>query len=805
MDDDVVCPLCCEELDISDRQFFPCKCGYQVCMWCWHRIRESESGLCPACRTPYGDDPHEFSAVDVEEVLKANKEKEAAAKKERDRQRQEHSSGMSSEVEGLAGGRTSGQMDIPKDRTQLSNMRVIRRNLVYAVGLPPSIAHEEQLKRPEYFGQYGKISKIVLNRNQITSTGEARRGTASAYVTFAHKEDTLACILALDGFYMDGRNIRASYGTSKYCSAFIKNVRCNNPECTYLHSMGDIEDTFTKQEIQAGYVTSGRDVEARQQQIVQQQLSAQSGAAGATPRRRVGGGGPSGTGKAATNPVFPPPSFDEAAKVSTANLVPAPVSVASQPRSVSATTSPGFASVPAAAIPAGGSISRSSSTGAVSLGAIPNATVPGRKGAIPSVGSVASRKSTAGAIGIAPTGTTAASVVAGFHSANGNTETPAPHTTLTPLTPLKRTKGTGTAKLAQTNTATAMSTEATKLPNIRTAVSKNKTNGVKTGIHSVSSNSSDAGSIDSKSALPSRIEGFSTIGGDVIASQAVVPPVPIGATLGGTMAPINAMVQTSGPSALSGFGGDGLGGLGGEVFDGPLLSNGTKSAIGAGKDKWNSAPNNVSNQSGLWGNGGVSLGGHSSQSFAPGGNNDAVGGGIILGGTFGGGMHGSGSSALASMLGINLPTGSGSLRESSNLWTGTAPAPQQPIASLNGNSFPIQGVIGDGGNPSNGLIGGVAIGGNPRHSVDAFGGGSNKSDIALLQSLLPGVHITSGGGGSVGYGGLGGSAGNDWNSAPGPQNRTNGGSHHPQGVNLQSSLGGRPIGQNNQRAPGSIW
>lgn len=184
---DVVCPLCCEELDISDRQFFPCKCGYQVCMWCWHRIRESESGLCPACRTPYGDDPHEFSAVDVEEVLKANKEKEAAAKEERQRQRQEQSSGMSSEVEGLAGGRTSGQMDVPKDRTQLSNMRVIRRNLVYAVGLPPNIAYEEQLKRAEYFGQYGKIAKIVLNRNQITASGDSRRGTASAYVTFSHK------------------------------------------------------------------------------------------------------------------------------------------------------------------------------------------------------------------------------------------------------------------------------------------------------------------------------------------------------------------------------------------------------------------------------------------------------------------------------------------------------------------------------------------------------------------------------------------------------------------------------------------
>ena len=26
--DEQVCPLCCEELDISDQNFLPCKCGY---------------------------------------------------------------------------------------------------------------------------------------------------------------------------------------------------------------------------------------------------------------------------------------------------------------------------------------------------------------------------------------------------------------------------------------------------------------------------------------------------------------------------------------------------------------------------------------------------------------------------------------------------------------------------------------------------------------------------------------------------------------------------------------------------------
>ena len=212
---------------MSDRQFFPCKCGYQVCMWCWHRIRESESGLCPACRTPYGDDPHEFSAVDMEEVVKANKEKAAAEKRERERLRQQQgqgggsSSGMISSassvgsassghfssgagmghmngvmVDGesgaLSGGWSSGLMssgkiaEPPKDRNQLANMRVIRRNLVYAVGLPPPTATEDALRKPEYFGQYGKVSKIVLNRNH-NGNGDPRRASASAYVTFANK------------------------------------------------------------------------------------------------------------------------------------------------------------------------------------------------------------------------------------------------------------------------------------------------------------------------------------------------------------------------------------------------------------------------------------------------------------------------------------------------------------------------------------------------------------------------------------------------------------------------------------------
>lgn len=29
-EDDEICPLCCETLDVTDKNFFPCPCGYQV-------------------------------------------------------------------------------------------------------------------------------------------------------------------------------------------------------------------------------------------------------------------------------------------------------------------------------------------------------------------------------------------------------------------------------------------------------------------------------------------------------------------------------------------------------------------------------------------------------------------------------------------------------------------------------------------------------------------------------------------------------------------------------------------------------
>jgi CCR4-NOT transcription complex subunit 4 len=708
-------------------------------MWCWHRIRESESGLCPACRTPYGEDPHQFSAVDVEDVLKANKIKEAAAKKEREKQRE------------LSDNDDVAAMPVPSDRTQLANMRVIRRNLVYAVGLPVQIAVEDVLKKAEYFGQYGKISKIVINRAQTQGT-DPRRATASAYVTFAHKEDTLACILALDGFYLENRNIRASYGTSKYCSAFIKNVRCNNPECTYLHEMGAAEDTFTKQEIQAGYVTSGRDVLARQQQIVAEQL--RLGAVGGTPRKRIGGGGPSNTGKPSNSPIFPPPEYDEPAK-------PAPIMVP----------------------PPSGSIGRALTTGGMNAGPMNPSTVPAKLGRAATVTSTSNDEqspvleSVSPPLGLAAQrkvpattapGTTAASVVAGMRSVKSDVLES--HTTLTPLTPLKRnSKATRSATGAPLQPVSGE----LKLNQLRNGASK-KQHGIELVLGS-------SGSLNNSDPI---------IGGDLIGPPALVSR---SANLGPGLDALGSLPAAEAPVSLLGgqqFLGNGMSNyndrassLGGEVFTGHLPNN---SAIGSSKDKWNTSGASAFGANDMWSNGGSSLSqlnsGHS-----------AVGGSVI-GSAFGGNVGGSNnnsSSTLASILGISLPTGNGSLASFGDQWMPAA-GPSQ-LSALNGSGVQAHDMMG--GHQSNiggsSLIGGVPIGSGSMGSVGAIGGNnSNKNDIALLQSLLPGVHITSGGSNDVF-----GNTASGWNNGGSPS----------------VGQGGEPVGggqgnpQMNQRRGQGIW
>ena len=50
--------------------------------------------------------------------------------------------------------------------------------------------------------------------------------SASAYVTYVKPDDALRAILTVNNVHVEGRTLKTSLGTTKYCSHFLKGSHC---------------------------------------------------------------------------------------------------------------------------------------------------------------------------------------------------------------------------------------------------------------------------------------------------------------------------------------------------------------------------------------------------------------------------------------------------------------------------------------------------------------------------------------------------------------------------------------------------
>lgn len=220
-------------MDISDKNFKPCPCGYQICQFCYNNIRQNPelNGRCPGCRRLYDDESVEYKTLSVDEyrLQQIKKEKREKEKKQREKEKKE--------------------LEIASKK-HLAGLRVVQKNLVYVTGLNPPCPAEDLhlvLRLDKYFGQYGRISKIVVNRKAPAAHGQSH--SIVVYVTFTRKEDALRCILELDGSLCDGRVLRAAHGTTKYCLLYLRGHPCPNPNCMFLHEPGEEADLYTRKDL----------------------------------------------------------------------------------------------------------------------------------------------------------------------------------------------------------------------------------------------------------------------------------------------------------------------------------------------------------------------------------------------------------------------------------------------------------------------------------------------------------------------------------------------------------------------------
>lgn len=105
------------------------------------------------------------------------------------------------------------------------------------------------LRSGEYFGRYGKISRIQLQKRTPPGTDTPILGI---YITYLRREDAERAIQAIDGSPSPsggGEIMRASHGTAKYCISFLRNVSCTNNNCLDAHEWGEPDDCFTREEL----------------------------------------------------------------------------------------------------------------------------------------------------------------------------------------------------------------------------------------------------------------------------------------------------------------------------------------------------------------------------------------------------------------------------------------------------------------------------------------------------------------------------------------------------------------------------
>ncbi|KAI0059108.1 hypothetical protein BV25DRAFT_1169580 [Artomyces pyxidatus] len=179
------CPLCLEEMDISDLNFKPCMCGYQICRFCWHHIKRNINNKCPACRRDYADEIVQFKPVNKEDQRRLTQQK-----KQRERERKD--------------------LDL-LGRRHLANIVLVKRT-------PP--------------GSQTPVVGLYITYHRREDAGRCIAAVDGSASPGGGNEV-----------------MRASYGTTKYCMSFLRGVNCPDHNCMNLHEWGDEKDCFTKEDL----------------------------------------------------------------------------------------------------------------------------------------------------------------------------------------------------------------------------------------------------------------------------------------------------------------------------------------------------------------------------------------------------------------------------------------------------------------------------------------------------------------------------------------------------------------------------
>ncbi|KRZ12806.1 Bardet-Biedl syndrome 2 -like protein [Trichinella zimbabwensis] len=205
-----VCNICDELVKSEEPLFLTCGCKLDICGYCLTRS-VNQTGCCPGCHANVSI-TREWDEVFLDDFIEE-------------------------------GEKVKTRSNSTKSRRKLADLRVLQDNLVSVCGLPLEIADPDTLRSDDYFGKYGKIMRILINK---------KGKMPIAYITFQRSKDAMQAVAEFGKKDFGGQTVKASLGTTKYCSFFLKNSICKNHDCYFMHSRVPDEAAFTKEDLEKG-------------------------------------------------------------------------------------------------------------------------------------------------------------------------------------------------------------------------------------------------------------------------------------------------------------------------------------------------------------------------------------------------------------------------------------------------------------------------------------------------------------------------------------------------------------------------
>jgi hypothetical protein len=89
----------------------------------------------------------------------------------------------------------------------------------------------------------------VINKNKIYNSNGPNGPSYTCFITYSTEAESSLAILSLDKSIIDSHEIKANYGTTKYCLNFLKNSECKNKDCIYLHKLASQKDIVSREQM----------------------------------------------------------------------------------------------------------------------------------------------------------------------------------------------------------------------------------------------------------------------------------------------------------------------------------------------------------------------------------------------------------------------------------------------------------------------------------------------------------------------------------------------------------------------------